>query len=38
MIVIAVGEPRRKMTARVRRARLQNGRRAVIIWYRPPEK
>lgn len=38
MIVIAVGEPLRKAAPRVKKARLQDERRAVIKWYRTPEK
>jgi hypothetical protein len=38
MIVLAVREPFRKTTGWARRARVQDGRKAVIKWYRPPDK
>jgi hypothetical protein len=38
VIVISVGGPRKMAALRVKRARLQNDRRAVIKWYRCPDK
>jgi len=38
MIVIAVVKTRRTEAVREKKARMQNGRSAVIKWYRLPEK